>query len=92
MILNIVDNRTKRYRWKRITAIIEPTWHDNKCTDSDYSPKWVTEPTVGYDERAEISLHEALHWAMNLPYGVTLYLYDLGQGINIVGKASESRA
>lgn len=35
MILNIVDNRKLRYRWKRTKAVVEPTWHDNKCKDSD---------------------------------------------------------
>lgn len=91
MIMNIVDRRKRQYRWKQITAIIEPTWHDNKCNDSDHAPKWIDEPGIGYDERASLSLHEAIHWANELPYGVTLYLYDLGQGINIV-ETSASRS
>jgi len=35
MILNIIDNRKRPYRWKRISAIIEATWHDNSCEDAD---------------------------------------------------------
>jgi hypothetical protein len=31
MIWNIVDRRKRPYRWKAITAIIEPTYHDNNC-------------------------------------------------------------
>ena len=35
MIWNIIDKRTRTYRWKAITAIIEPVSHDNSCADSD---------------------------------------------------------
>jgi hypothetical protein len=35
MISNIIDRRKRQYRWKQITAIIEPTYHDNSVDDSD---------------------------------------------------------
>jgi hypothetical protein len=35
MIANIIDKRERKYRWKRVQAIIEAVWHDNACKDSD---------------------------------------------------------
>jgi hypothetical protein len=74
MILNVADNRKLRYRWKQVKAIAEPTWHDNKCKDTDKA-----KPTTGeldYEERANISVQDAIKWASDLPYSVTLYLYE----------------
>ncbi len=34
--------------------------------------------------REVTSVVDAVNWANDLPYAVTLYLYDEGQGINIV--------
>lgn len=67
VILNIIDKRTRRYRWKQITAIVEPTH---------------------YDQREEISLTDAVIWASSLPYAVTLYFYDLGDGVSVAGRIS----
>jgi hypothetical protein len=80
MISNIVDRRTRRYRWKQITAIIEPTSHDNSVDDSDQTDVPGAEIIV-YDERPAISVADAIAWAGSLPYATTLYLYDLGSGI-----------
>jgi hypothetical protein len=74
MIINVVDNRKRRYRWKQVKVIAEPTWHDNKCKDTDKA-----KPTTGeldYEERTNISVHDAIKWASDLPYSVTLYLYE----------------
>jgi hypothetical protein len=80
MIVNIVDNRKRRFRWKQITAIVEPTYHDNGVDDSDQTE--VPEPGfIVYDERAVISVADAVAWASSLPFSTTLYLYDLGEGI-----------
>jgi hypothetical protein len=35
MICNIIDRGKHRYRWKRIKAIVEATWHDNLKPDSE---------------------------------------------------------
>jgi hypothetical protein len=77
MIWNIIDCRKRRYRWKAITAIIEPVSHDNACQDADQAD----EEFFAYDQKAEISLADAVIWAQSLSYTVTLYLYDLGDGI-----------
>lgn len=78
MICNIVDNRTRRYRWRKIDAIIEATAHDNSCADSDQQPP--SDDDVTYDQRKGISLADAVKWAMSEPSAVTLYLYDEGDG------------
>ncbi len=49
MIWNIIDNRKHKYRWLKITAIVEPTWHDNRCHNSDRAPKCENEG-IGYDD------------------------------------------
>ena len=76
MIYNIVDQRRRRYRWRRIDAIIEATSHDNSCADSDQHPP--SDNDVVYSERKGISLREAIAWANEHPSPVTLYLYDEG--------------
>lgn len=75
MIANVIDNRSLRYRWNRVNAVAEPTWHDNKCPDADQAKP--TEDEVDYEERAGISVNEAIKWADDLPYSVTLYLSDV---------------
>lgn len=87
MILNIVDRRKFKYR-KEITAIFEPTCHDNKLKDTLYGD--VTEHTnydgIGYNEIEKCSLSEAIECGnKNINY-VTLYIYDLGEGINEIRK------
>lgn len=82
MITNIIDKRERRYRWKKIAAIVEATWHDNNCDDSDFAdPK--PEHDLDYDERENISLGEAVDWASSLKADVTLYLYDAGRGTTV---------
>ena len=74
MIANVIDNRKLRYRWKRVNAIAEPAWHDNKCPNADQA-----EPVAGeldYDERNGISVNDAIKWAEGSQYLVTLYLND----------------
>jgi hypothetical protein len=81
MLFNIIDNRKSRYRWKQITAIVEPTYNDNSVQDSDQTE--VPEPGFfPYDERPAISVADAVKWAASLPFAATLYLYDLGEGIS----------
>lgn len=88
MIVNLIDNRKRRYRWKQITAIVEPTYHDNSVADSDQAE--VPPPGfLPYDQREEISLVDAVSWANGLPFAVTLFLYDLGEGIRSAGKLSD---
>jgi len=76
MILNIIDNRRLRYRWKQINAVAEPTWHDNRCPDADLATP--TEDELAYEERVGLSVNEAIKWANDFPYSVTLYLGDVG--------------
>jgi hypothetical protein len=78
MIFNIIDRRKRPYRWREVNAIIEPTSHDNSCEDSDQQP--ARDDDLTYDEREDISLHEAIAWATNETCPVTLYLYDKGDG------------
>ena len=88
MIWNIIDRRKRPYRWKAVTAIVEPTYHDNTVADSDQTDD--RHDFISYDQRAEISLADAVTWAQSLPFPATLYLYDLGQGINVAsGKSTE---
>lgn len=79
MILNIVDRRTNPYLWKKVDAVIEPTWHDNviKKTVTDVAEK-TPENWIGVEEKESISLADAITWASAHHDGVTLYLYDDG--------------
>ncbi len=74
MLCNIVDHRDRRYRWKRVNAIIEPIFYDNSCADSDQAEQ---DPQAAvYEQREGISLGEAVAWASAKPYAATLFLYD----------------
>ncbi|HKR24515.1 MAG TPA: hypothetical protein VJS15_04595 [Allosphingosinicella sp.] len=87
MICNIIDARTRPYRWRAIDAIIEATSHDNGCEDSDQQPPADDDPT--YARREGISLSEAVSWAHAQPGAVTLYLYDEGASGSDAGLAPE---
>lgn len=84
MILNVIDRRKNKYKWKEITAIFEPTCHDNSIANT-ISEADKTEHTkydgVGYDEIEKCSLEEAIQAGLkNINY-LTLFIYDLGEGI-----------
>lgn len=89
MIWNIIDRRKHPYRFLRVTAIAEPTWHDNSCKDADQAPKYDNEG-IGYIEWPVLSVAEAVAWAGKLRYAVTLYLYDEGEGIKEVSHESDT--
>jgi hypothetical protein len=74
MIANVIDNRKSPYRWKRVNAIAEPAWHDNKCRDADQAERALGE--LDYEERIGISVNDAIKWANDLPFMVTLYFND----------------
>jgi hypothetical protein len=74
MISNIIDNRKRRYRWRSIDAVIEPAWHDNKCGDSDQAEPCIIESE--YNKKNNISVSDAISWALEVKYDVTLFLYD----------------
>ncbi|WP_404710687.1 hypothetical protein [Sphingomonas sp. MMS24-J13] len=78
MICNIVDRRTRPYRWREVNAIIEATSHDNACKDADQQPP--TDDDLTYDQRENVTLAEAVAWANAESSAVTLYLYDKGAG------------
>jgi hypothetical protein len=80
MLWNIIDRRKRPYRWKSITAIVEPVYHDNSVADADEAEI----PPPGffpYDQKEQTSVADAVIWAQSLPFQSTLYLYDLGDGI-----------
>ncbi len=80
MIANIIDRRTRKYRWKSVQAIIEAIWHDNSCEDSDQAQVGSEngDSYVLYEERDGVSVSEAVTWAQGQSCPVTLYLYDQG--------------
>lgn len=82
MIVNIIDRRKHQRRWKRINAIVEPTWHDNSRPDSDQAERGRDD--FAYDQREDISFADAIAWANSLPDRVTLYLYDQGKGTTLL--------
>ncbi len=79
MIVNIVDHRKNKYRWLKIDAVIEDTSHDNAIENSDFSEVSASKAYIQCEDKTDISLHEAICWAENLPGRVTLFLYDLGK-------------
>ena len=73
-ILNIIDERNRPYRFKRLNAKVEPAWHDNGCNDADQAGERRSDLII--EERWNISLNEAIAWAATFPDELTLYLSD----------------
>lgn len=83
MIRNIIDCRNRPYRWTRINAIIEATEHDDTCVDADEAPEAKPLFRIDCQERECLSIEEAILWAHQARYHVTLYLYDVGRGTTV---------
>ena len=80
MIWNIVDRRTRVYRWKAVNAIVEAVEHDNSCADADQAPEADVSIVVDYEQLEGVSVQQAVAWANQQESPVTLYLYDEGSG------------
>ncbi len=80
MLWNIIDNRTRPYRWREVNAIVEAVEYDNSCADADQAPASDPAITVDYDALEAVSVQKAIAWANGQLCPVTLYLYDLGGG------------
>jgi hypothetical protein len=76
MIWNIIDRRTRPFRWKSVNVIIEAVEHDNSCPDADQAEKIPAELVIDYDQMDNVSIHEAISWANQQRCPVTLYIYD----------------
>jgi len=79
MLCNIIDNRKRPYRWRKVNAVIEATAHDNDVPDADSVQESADD--VVYEQREAISLEAAVAWAVDQAGPVTLFLYDEGDGI-----------
>ena len=84
MIVNLIDLRSRPYRWKSVLAVCESAVKDNEAEDSD-----LIAPDVGveidYAERDGISVREAVLWAEQLGGLVTLHLYDQDEEAELTG-------
>jgi hypothetical protein len=85
MIWNIVDRRSRPFRWKRINAIIEAVEHDNSVADADQAPEADPHDVIDYDQREGLTVQQAVEWANQQRCPVTLYLYDDGKGTTSEG-------
>jgi hypothetical protein len=81
MIMNIVDRRKHTYRFQKIEAVVEDTWHDNSMWDADRVEE-IDCCLVEY--RNGISVQEAIRWAQEHEGQLTLFLYEEGQASRIV--------
>lgn len=84
MLTNIVDRREHKYVWDHVTAIFEPTYHDNTVAEA-YGPSTsapAPERDWSYQELADCSVAEACARAQELDGHTTVFLYDLGRGIS----------
>lgn len=76
MIWNVIDRRTRPYRWKRLSAIIEAIEYENSCLDADQAAETSPLSVIDHDKRDDLSVQEAILWAEQAKCAVTLYLYD----------------
>ena len=74
-LTNIIDERTRPYRFNAVNAVVEPTRHDNCCADADHAGASEGDEFI-ISERYNIPLAEAVQWANHFKPMVTLYLSD----------------
>jgi predicted AAA+ superfamily ATPase len=79
MIWNIIDRRSRHYRWKLVSAVIEAVEHGDSCADADQVREVSSMEVIDNDQREGVSVAEALEWANVQRCAVTLYLYDNGK-------------
>ncbi len=77
-ICNILDMRTRKFRWKTVDAIVEATAQDNRNKDADEAPASNPPEFYTFEELTEISVQEAICWAQQFEFPVTLTLLDGG--------------
>lgn len=77
-ILNIIDRRTRSYRFKKVNVVFEPTRHDNRCYDADQAMGMDFD--MGYHEMNGVELREAIGWATVHSDELTMFIYDDGKG------------
>ncbi|MEQ8923900.1 MAG: hypothetical protein RIE60_24145 [Roseovarius sp.] len=75
MIVNMIDLRSRPYRWSAVLAVVEAAAKDNAAEDADKVDAGIG-IEIDYAEREGISVREAVLWADRLEGMVTLYLYD----------------
>lgn len=75
MIVNMIDLRSRPYRWSAVLAVVEAAAKDNAAEDADKVDSGIG-IEIDYAEREGISVREAVLWADRLEGMVTLYLYD----------------
>ena len=75
MIVNLIDLRSRQYRWASVLAVVEAAAKDNEAEDADKVGRGMG-IEIDYAERDGISVREAVLWADRLEGMVTLYLYD----------------
>ena len=89
-VVNIVDRRKNKYRFQKINAVVEATWHDNSVEDSDQSTKPANDGP-SYEEKEHISLEASLAWGASFSTPVTLYIYGPDDGIYQIDRDERSR-
>jgi hypothetical protein len=76
MIWNVIDRRSRPYRWKCVSAIVEAVENDNSVDDADQADESPPATVIVHDKRDGISVREAIEWANQQRCPVTLYIYD----------------
>jgi len=79
MLVNVIDERENRYRYRKINAVIEATWHDNAMSGADQSPRNLGGPD--YHDMEHVTLESAIARANSYEAPVTLYIYDEHGGL-----------
>jgi hypothetical protein len=81
-LTNIIDERDRRYRFNKVLAIVEPTWHDCGLPEADQVDKDTVKREVDgerlvYADRGNLSVADAIKWADSFESHVTLFLYNV---------------
>jgi hypothetical protein len=65
MLRNVIDKRTRPYRWREVNAIVEAVEHDKSCADADQAPESDPSLTVDYASLEAVSVQKAITWAVS---------------------------
>ena len=73
MIANIVDKRTNKYD-VRCDVAFEPSWHDNTVKGAT---QFYQVRAFSYDELRNTTIVQAIEFAQQWDFAVTMFVYDV---------------
>lgn len=74
-IANVVDHRTYTFKVE-CDVMFEPCFNDNSCEEASQFPP--IEDTYWVEGKNETTIAQAIEWARQIDFPITMFVYDAG--------------